>query len=332
MSGYIPSVLILLYHRVAGLPTDPQMLSVTPQHFKEHLEILGSHACPIPLKQLVNALKEGNVPNRGVVVTFDDGYTDNLENAKPLLEQYGIPATIFISTGAEGREYTFWWDELEGLLLRPGKLPETLYLNVNGNIKIWELEEAAAYHEQDYWKNRGWNIMEKNDPSPRHCIYRFLYQQLRTLPSEEQQKILEDLSRLAGGPSLNCDDHLRLAPSEIKSLAKGGLVEIGAHTVTHPVLSLVPYAAQESEIRENKRTLEDILGYPPTSFAYPYGSKTDYTFDTVGIVRQAGFTCACANFPEIIWKGTDLFQLPRIIVRDWDGDTFACQLRSWWGG
>ena len=102
-SRFVPSVLILLYHRIVNLPTDPQLLAVTPQHFTEHLEILGSHAYPIPLRQLVKGLKEGDIPKRGVVVTFDDGYADNLENAKPLLERFGIPATFFISAGAIGQ-------------------------------------------------------------------------------------------------------------------------------------------------------------------------------------------------------------------------------------
>jgi peptidoglycan/xylan/chitin deacetylase (PgdA/CDA1 family) len=331
-SRYVPIVLILLYHRVAVLPTDPQLLTVAPEHFAEHLEILSSHAYPIPLRQLVNGLKEGNIPNRGVVVTFDDGYVDNLECAKPILERYGIPATVFVSAGEAGKDRPYWWDELEALLLRSGKLPETLQLKVNGDIMAWELGETAVYHEQDYWKNRGWNIIEKNDPSPRHSIYRSLCQLLRTLPSEEQQKILEDLSTWAGDQPLDCDDYLRLAPSEIKSLAKGGLVEIGAHTVTHPVLSLLSYADQKTEIQQNKQMLENILGYPVTSFAYPYGTKTDYTIETIAMVRKAGFTCACSNFPEVIWNGADPFQLPRIIVRDWDGDTFARNLKSWWGG
>jgi peptidoglycan/xylan/chitin deacetylase (PgdA/CDA1 family) len=322
----------LLYHRVAELQTDPQLLAVTPERFAEHLETLSSHAYPIPLRQLAKALKDENVPDRGVVVTFDDGYADNLEYAKPLLENYGIPATIYVSTGAMCKGRPFWWDELEGLLLSPGKLPEILHLNVNGDIKTWELGEAAAYHEQDYRMNRGWSIIDRNDPSPRHSIYRSLCQQLRTLPSDEQYKILDDLSAWAGRPSFSCDDHLPLTPCEIKNLVQGGLIEIGAHTVTHPVLSMLPYAAQKTEIQQSKRQLENVIGYPVTCFAYPYGSKIDYTKETVSIVREAGFTCACSNFPEVIWNGTDPFQLPRFIVRDWDGDTFNRKMRSWWGG
>jgi peptidoglycan/xylan/chitin deacetylase (PgdA/CDA1 family) len=308
------------------------MMAVTPQHFEEHLEILGSHATPISLQKLVEALKDGNIPDRGVVVTFDDGYSDNLEHAKPILERYGIPATVFITTRTMGGPREFWWDELERLLLLPGTLPETFHLNINGDIKKLELGEAGVYHEQDYWQNRGWSIIEKADPSLRHSIYRSLCKQLHPLASNEQQKVLDELSAWAGAQSTGRPDYLPLAPDEIHALVQGGLVEIGAHTMTHPVLSLLPYNAQQIEIQNSKTELEEILGNSVTSFSYPYGSRTDYTMETVSMVRKAGFTCACSVFPEVVWHATDLFQLPRVVVRDWDGDTFARGFRRWWIG
>src|SRR3712207_6612027 len=126
--------LILLYHRVAELNSDPWSLAVTPSHFAEHLKILRQQACPIRLQQLSQALSDGKLPDRSVVVTFDDGYADNLYNAKPLLERYGIPATVFLTTGYIGAEHGFWWDELGRLLLHSSWLPGMLRLQVNGKI------------------------------------------------------------------------------------------------------------------------------------------------------------------------------------------------------
>src|SRR5262249_37482648 len=90
-----PAPLILLYHRVADLPSDPQLLSVTPEHFKEHLEILRNNARPMALGEMVRALRDNKLPRRAVAVTFDDGYADNLLNGKPLLHQYDVPATVY---------------------------------------------------------------------------------------------------------------------------------------------------------------------------------------------------------------------------------------------
>lgn len=94
-----PGGLILLYHRIAELGSDPWALSVSPRHFAEHLEVLQKLGITVRLQQLNQTLQSGKRPQRQVVITFDDGYADNLYLGKPLLESYEIPATIFLATG-----------------------------------------------------------------------------------------------------------------------------------------------------------------------------------------------------------------------------------------
>ncbi|HSE98315.1 MAG TPA: polysaccharide deacetylase family protein, partial [Blastocatellia bacterium] len=122
---------ILLYHRIADSASDPWSLCVTPQHFAEHLEVLAKHGFVVRLERLARALDGGRLPHRSAVITFDDGYVDNLWNARPLLEQFDLPATVFVTTGNTGRSREFWWDELERLILQPGTLPESLRLTIN---------------------------------------------------------------------------------------------------------------------------------------------------------------------------------------------------------
>lgn len=117
--------LILMYHRVADVDVDPWALSVSPQHFDEQLEVLKSHYHPLSLQQLVQAHKQHNIPKRAVAITFDDGYADNLLQAKPILERHNIPATVFVITGTLGNSDEFWWDALERLLLQPGACPSS---------------------------------------------------------------------------------------------------------------------------------------------------------------------------------------------------------------
>jgi peptidoglycan/xylan/chitin deacetylase (PgdA/CDA1 family) len=326
---YAPAALILLYHRVIELPSDPQWLCVAPGHFAEHLRILQKHTNPLRLEQLVQALQDKNIPRRSVVVTFDDGYADNLINAKPLLEQYNIPATVFITTGYIGSKREFWWDELDRLLLQNGTLPETLRLRVKGNSYQWELGEAAHY-SMDYWeRNRGWHVEEKHNPSGRQGLYRSLGTLLRSLADKERQNVLNELQAWCGADSINRPTHRTLSSEEVISLADGGLVEIGAHSVTHPVFSAIAADAQRSEIQESKTHLEKILGHPVTSFAYPFGTRDDYKAETVAHVREVGFSCSCSNFVNVVRQGTDLFQLPRCLVRDWDGEEFARRVGEW---
>jgi peptidoglycan/xylan/chitin deacetylase (PgdA/CDA1 family) len=164
-----PRSLILLYHQIAELRSDPWALRVTPRHFTEHLEVLREHARPIRLQQLSKSLLDENVPDRSVVVTFDDGYADNLHNAKPMLERCGIPATIFLVTGNIGREREFWWDELDRIFLQPGTLPETLDLTISERKYRWKLDRAAHYSRETSLSCRHWRAWE-DAPSSRHSL------------------------------------------------------------------------------------------------------------------------------------------------------------------
>jgi len=315
-----------MYHRVTELPDDPYLLAVKPKHFAEQLEVIRRYGFPMPLRQMVEALQDGKVPKRGIVVTFDDGYADNLYSAKPLLERYDIPATVFVTTGHVGHPCEFWWDELDRVLLQPGKLPPRLELSLDGRAWQWELGEAATYTTADYQRDRTWHIEREDDPTPRHRLHRSLYQLLHNLTERDKQQLLGNLRKWAGAEPIGRPTHRTLSHHELVHLAEGGLIEVGAHTVTHPMLSALSVVEQRDEIRRSRAHLEGILNRPVTSFAYPHGS---YTKETLAVVREAGFACASSSEPDAVRTNADCFQLPRIVVRDWDRETFTRWLRRW---
>ena len=321
-------VLILLYHRVATLKSDPWGLAVSPGRFAEHLEALRQHARPMQLRELSRGLGDATLPESAVVVTFDDGYADNLHNAKPLLVRHGVPATVFVTSGFVGHKREFWWDELGRLLLRPGVLPDTLSLSVVGNMHRWELGEAAHYTREEFRRHRGWRAW-KSCPTPRHSLYISLCELLRPISEQERQRKLNELRRWVVAVPGRRPRHRPLSAREIDELGQEGLIEVGAHTVTHPILSALPPASQQREIARSKARLEEVCGHPVTSFAYPYGKPRDYTAKTVDIVRRAGFGCACSTFAGVVGHSSDRFQLPRVYVRNWDGDRLARLLRKW---
>lgn len=281
------------------------------------------------LREAVHALSHGQLPQRAVIVTFDDGYADNLQNAKPLLEQYDVPATVFVTAGYVGGEREFLWDALDNVLLQPRPLPGTLRLSLGGNTYEWEFGDALEYDEQLYQRHRYWHMLDRDDPTPRHRLYRHLFQLLRQLPSDQHQEVIDKLASWADAETTARPTHRVLTQDEVVQLANGRLVEVGAHTMTHPVLSALPTSVQRSEIQQSKTYLEELLGTSVVSFAYPFGSRTDYTAKTVAAVRNAGFLCACSNYADIVWRGSDPFQLPRILVRDWTGDGLDRLLRGW---
>jgi peptidoglycan/xylan/chitin deacetylase (PgdA/CDA1 family) len=319
-----PGSLILLYHRIAETEPDPWSLCVTPQHFAEQLQVLQQYAVPVSLSHLVNTVHAGERLRRSVVITFDDGYVDNLKNAKPILEQYDIPATVFVATGYLDQQREFWWDELENLLLQPGVLPPSLHLKIQGNIHTWDLGESAQYSEHSYQQHRHWKIGKPN-PSNRHHLFRELRDLFCPLPESDRRQLLDQLQVWTGKQALPRATHRCMSSAEVLQLQTGGLVEIGSHCVTHPLLPDLPTDLQRQEIEHSKSHLEKILGHPIASFAYPYG---EYTMETTSLVQAAGFTSACAWYTgnNIVRQKTNCFQLPRLQVQNWNGDEFAKRL------
>jgi peptidoglycan/xylan/chitin deacetylase (PgdA/CDA1 family) len=329
---FLPGAIILAYHRVADLASDPQLLCVTPEHFAEHLEVLREKGYPIRLQELGLSLRDRKKLPRGTAVTFDDGYADNLINAKPILERYDVPATVFVTAGYVDQQRDFWWDELESLLLHRDPLPKTLRLQIDGRVHEWDLSLPENCNGTTHGQQRRWNISERSDPTARHSAYRSLHKLLRPLAENDQRRALDELRAWAGLGDFGQSKHTALSRAQIIELAEGGLIEVGSHSMTHPTFSALSVPAQRAEVESSKSRLEEILARPVTSFAYPFGSKLDYTKDTADAVERAGYVCACANFPAVVTSASDRFQLPRFLVRDWDGEEFGRRLGAWLGG
>jgi peptidoglycan/xylan/chitin deacetylase (PgdA/CDA1 family) len=125
-------------------------------------------------------------------------------------------------------------------------------------------------------------------------------------------------------------EHPPMTADEVVELAAGGLVEIGAHTVSHPRLADLSLAEQEREIVESKLALEELLGEPVRGFAYPYGEPGAYRGSTVAVVRAAGFDYACSTTARFL--GPSDFELQRKCVQNWPADEFERRLREWLEG
>ena len=317
--------LILLYHRVTDLNSDPWQLCVSPSNFEQQMQMLSETYAPVWLGKLASILEAKQLPRSAVVVTFDDGYADNLYQALPILEQFDVPATFFLTTGGLNRKREFWWDELDRILLQPGSLPEILRLTAAGKSDKWCLGGAANYTAEDTEHNRRWCIRE-HPPTVRHDIYYTVWKRLYDLPPQSRESALDEILEWAGAEAVERPSHRRLSHEEVNAMSRSSIVEIGSHTVNHPVLTTLPPAAQKREIEHSKTALEELIGRSVTSIAYPHG---DYSAETIGFVQQAGFSRACTTRPGLVWHHYDRFQLPRIFVGNWDGDEFAKRISVW---
>ena len=111
-----------------------------------------------------------------------------------------------------------------------------------------------------------------------------------------------------------------MTKKEIGKISAHNLIEIGAHTVNHPNLKKIYLNKQTLEIDTSKKALENILGKKIDGFAYPFGSKNTFSKETIKAVKQVGFRYACANTQKRIYSFSNVFAIPRILLRDWDTD------------
>jgi peptidoglycan/xylan/chitin deacetylase (PgdA/CDA1 family) len=323
-----PRILSLLYHRISADAHDPQLLCVTPQHFSEHLDVLRRKYRAIKCGDAADGADRVNFSRNSVMVTFDDGYADNLTSGLPALDKYEIPATIFVTTGMVQQQSCFWWDELARIIFGAHSLPTSLEIVLDKKY-LWDLSDSSLkFSTQDHLE---WNLLCNADPTTRHAVYREIGKFLRGASTRERRKVLDDMAEWAGLPSLGVSDSASLTNQQLSVLAESDLIEIGSHTVSHPVLSKLSIEEQTIELTESKKYLEELLGREVVSFAYPYGTKYDYTAETVALVQECGYMTASSNVAEAIWKGTDRFQLPRLLVRDCDGGHFEKWIAEWFG-
>ena len=318
--------LILMYHRVSEEDIDPWSLRVTPQHFAEHLEVLQQHTKPMSLKELAQAHQEGNICDRAVAITFDDGYANNLHQAKPILEKYQIPATVFVATEYLTNPREFWWDELERIILQTEQLPETLSLTIGDRQHQWQLESFSNYSPEAAWQNRNLPAWSAKSGS-RLRFYYELWAKLQPLTPAQRQPLLEQIKAWANyqspTPRLS---HRPLTVEELGVIERGGTIELGGHTVSHPLLSEQPIAVQQAEIEQGKSDLERLLQHSINSFAYPFGA---YSSETSSLVEKAGFQYACSTVESSVWRKSDRYTLPRFEVQDWNKAEFERRLLSW---
>lgn len=294
---------VVNYHRILDRP-DP-MLESEPDlaTFRWQMALLAECFNVMPLREAIAALREGRLPPRAVCITFDDGYRSVHDLALPVLREFGLPATVFVTSGHVGQG-NMWNDRIiHALQTLPPHLLDLSGLGL-GTYALQTLEDR---------KRSAHSLTEAS----------------KYLPPAARAALVEHLERLAG------PDHahdLMLTAEMVANLDRHG-VEIGAHTVTHPILTSLDDASARDEIRTGKEQLESMLGKPVRLFAYPNG-KVGKDFDArhVAMVREAGFEAAFTTSVGAITRDHDRFQCPR--SRPWDTHPlmFAARLLSWLRG
>lgn len=294
---------VINYHRVLQSP-DP-FLASEPDigTFHWQMELLASCFNVMPLHQAIDCLAKERMPPRAVCITFDDGYQSMHDFALPVLKKFALPATVFVTSGyVDGGN--MWNDRIIEAVQR---LPA-------GQLDLRDM--ALGVHSLQHTADRKSTADRLNEIS-------------KYLPPQARDNLTRRLETLIGD---GLDHGLMLTRQTISSLAQQG-IEIGAHTVTHPILTNLEDADARHEITAGKQQLEAITGKPVRLFAYPNGKPgTDFDERHVAMAKEAGFSAAFTTSAGAATAKHDRFQLPR--SRPWDSTPlrFGFRLLRWLAG
>lgn len=284
-------LLVLNYHRIgspAGSLWDHDLWSGSAEEFdwqigylKQHFELIG----PADLEHV-----KADPRGRHVLISFDDGYRDNYEVAFPVLKSHGVPGTFFLATRFLDQPYVSWWDEI-----------------------AWMIRTTTAeFLDGHDWLQEPLLIDHLN---PQATI-RKLLKVYKSLPGSRTAEYLQWLSEETGRG--RCPTRLALNQWMTWDMARemrAGGMQFGAHSVNHPILSLIPVEQQQWEIAESRRRIEQELGEPINAFSYPVGGPKTCNSDTIECLRREGFQWAFRYGTEF---RSDPFsnplQIPRLAV------------------
>lgn len=288
-AGTRAKLTILIYHRTLAAPDPILHEEIDAAAFRRHMTLLSTEFNVMTLGEACARLARGTMPSRAVCVTFDDGYADNEQIALPILKSLGLRATFFVSTGySDG-----------GIMFNDGVI-EAMRRAPTGRYDLSSL---------------GFGQYEVGDSESRRAAIDNVITCVKYRPVAERHALVLEL---AAAMKVALPQNLMMSTAQIRRLHDDGM-EIGAHTVTHPILARLDASEASREIIDGKQRLEDIVGAPVSVFAYPNGKPgCDYGAREVGLVKKAGFAAAVATIRGVADCRTDMFQLPRF--GPWDRD------------
>ena len=310
---------ILCYHRVEDYITDPVKITVSKNNFLKQIDFLDQFANIINPDQLFDYLKnKRKIPRRSILLTFDDGYA-SYRDTMELLKEELISAIFFISL----RKEKYWWDILSRLLLENQHLksPELKKINYLLSDMGYQFQVEEHIDSKLMRTLTKWDVTVNNFPFNRNKAFYLLAKKLEEIDSYHESKLLKIITSLSN------------ARRDFSYLKEKHLTEhhkIGFHTINHFNLSKLSYNDQRKEIELGKKHLDSIVGKEVEIFAYPYGGRIHYNETTLEIVRR-NFNFAFSNFEGLVYEDSNVYELPRFLVRDWKIDKFIKKIKGFFG-
>jgi peptidoglycan/xylan/chitin deacetylase (PgdA/CDA1 family) len=268
-------------------------IRVADDRFQVHMQLLARRFTLVPLHDIARQLQGGCLRARQACVTFDDGYADNYEHAFPILRRAGIPATIFLTTGPMEDGRSFWWERLAALLAERSRAGLPFAAEPGEPERVLTSPDAAA------------NLYDR-------CA--------GTLRALETGSSRDDYLDMLGAGPVN---HARpLSWDAVVSMQRAG-IDFGAHSHTHPCLSVLSDAAVRDEVNRSRDIIAKHLGHAPNVFAYPFGQSSPRVHRAL---QRGGFMAAVTTEQAVCSATSSPYLIPRLHVHNWDGPEFTAFL------
>jgi peptidoglycan/xylan/chitin deacetylase (PgdA/CDA1 family) len=277
-----PNVRIFFFHHIND-NHDPFLPSTPTAVFEGQMRFIARHYTVVSLEEAVRRLREGGPPGPAIVITFDDGYQDNYSTAFPILQRYGLPATIFLATGSIDSQEPPWFEHLALAIKHTSR--QHVDIDALSSPRIWLRDEAERLRANSE-----------------------IYQFVRALPDGERRRWVSEIVSQLGGEGGRRDQ--MLSWDQIRLMHRSG-IGFGGHTVSHPFVSRLEPAQAAWEFSTCKQRIEEEIQTPVKHFAYPSGRAQDIADWNKRAVAAAGYEAAVSTHWGMNDPATDRMELKR---------------------
>ncbi len=290
---------IFMYHRVlpqelvreGNIPVQPGMY-VSPASLRLHLSFLKTSFTIISLDELIKRLHAGEDISRCAVLTFDDGWLDNYLYAFPILQEFNVPATIFLTSGFIGTPKWFW----------PEEIGWTILAVYRGKVDITLLPDQLSHMlRKEHSKTQ--NADESIDR---------IVAEIKSWEARQRFSVTKKCTQLRT-ETTGASNRLLMNWNEAREMVKSGLVDFGSHTVSHALLNQLQPGNVRQELIDSIAKIYKEIGVRTKLFAYPNGN---YTPQTLTMLSESGITVAVTTKRSLLTENTSLLELPRIAVHE----------------
>lgn len=280
-----------VYHEtVTNLDYIPAAISHSSVQFREQMEYIARYCNPISIDEMLQCTENGApLPRRSVIVTFDDGYVNNLDIAVPILNATGVPGVFYVVSDSVDSDRLPWFCRTYRAFNHTG-------------LQIWKDSvsgESWSLQTEAHWRFA-------RSLANRRCA---------SLTGEEQEKMVAQIERELGIPCNPGVSGIMMSGKQLRRVVDAGH-QIGSHTASHPNLAIIGKPELETELKQSREKLEEVMQREVVHFSYPnpVSLYKNWNDRTSVAIREAGYKTAVVSDSGTIQDDSNRFALRRIPV------------------